>query len=287
MSSTATFAAVVGLLALAGCASKPHPSVPAGAARGPGAFAQADPHAPAFANMPYEPLSRQSVVGIALREWRLFGRPVDDDPPGTRPPALPDEKPERWAGLWQRVGEYWWLGVDPNDKEAAWTGKHDEYGIEFPANEDGHYAWSAAFVSYVMRTAGAGPRFPYSRTHADYINAAAEMRQGRTSGWVVAAERPEAYAPSPGDLICMGRGWAARLRYDDLPTQDFPGHCDFVVEVTPGSLAVIGGNVDDAVTMKHVPTTPDGKLAGPDGVVIDTRYPWLVVLRVLYNGPIS
>ena len=40
--------------------------------------------------------------------------------------------------------------------------------------------------------------------------------------------------------------------------------------------------MDDAVTMKHVPVTDDGKLATPDGTVLDTRYPWMVVLRVLY-----
>ncbi|MBV8589335.1 MAG: DUF2272 domain-containing protein, partial [Acetobacteraceae bacterium] len=55
----------------------------------------------------------------------------------------------------------------------------------------------------------------------------------------------------------------------------------------PGQLAVIGGNVDDAVTLKHVPTTPDGKLATPDGTVVDGRYPWMVVLRVLDQTPVS
>jgi hypothetical protein len=30
-----------------------------------------------------------------------------------------------------------------------------------------------------------------------------------------------------------------------------------------------------------VPVTADGKLAGPDGVVLDTRYPWMTVLRLL------
>jgi hypothetical protein len=60
-----------------------------------------------------------------------------------------------------------------------------------------------------------------------------------------------------------------------------------VVQVAPGQLSVIGGNVDDAVTMKHVPITPDGKLAEPDGTVLDTRYPWMVVLRVLYETPVS
>ena len=59
-------------------------------------------------------------------------------------------------------------------------------------------------------------------------------------------------------------------------------HCDIVVALAPGLISVIGGNVDDAVTMKHVPVTPDGKLATPDGTVLDTRYPWMVVLRVLY-----
>ena len=47
-------------------------------------------------------------------------------------------------------------------------------------------------------------------------------------------------------------------------------------------LSVLGGNVDDAVTMKHVPTTATGMLAAPDGTVVDSRYPWLTVLRVTY-----
>ena len=47
------------------------------------------------------------------------------------------------------------------------------------------------------------------------------------------------------------------------PAGQFPGHCDIVVDTqVPGVIAVVGGNVDDAVTMKHVPVTPDGKLAG-------------------------
>ena len=76
-----------------------------------------DAHDPPFATVPYQPISRQSVVAIALREWRVFGQPVDDDPPGTRPRRLPDQKPERMAGLWQRVGEYWWLGLNAGDTQ--------------------------------------------------------------------------------------------------------------------------------------------------------------------------
>ena len=36
--------------------------------------------------------------------------------------------------------------------------------------------------------------------------------------------------------------------------------------------------------MKHVPVTADGKLATPDGQVLDTRYPWMVVLRLTVIG---
>ena len=53
-----------------------------------------------------EQFSRDAVVAIALREWRLFGSPVDDDPPGSYRPAISDAKPERQQGLWQRIGEY-------------------------------------------------------------------------------------------------------------------------------------------------------------------------------------
>lgn len=237
---------------------------------------------PPFARLGYSTFSRADVVAIALREWRLWGAPIDDDPPGSRPPRGPDQKPERYDGLWQRVGEYWWTGVDSGTRFASWTGKHDENGIVFSPDQDARFAWSASFVSYVMRIAGAGGRFPYSAAHADYINAAREVSLGQTNGAALSAERIDAYAPQPGDLICEARGRGVALTFDSLPAPSFPSHCDIVVGVTPGELTVIGGNVDDSVTEKHIPTTTDGMLAPSGGVPLDTRYPWFVVLRVLY-----
>ena len=247
-----------------------------------------DVQAPPFARVTYQPLSRDAVVAIALREWRLFGALVDDEPPGGYRPATPDDKPERQQGLWQRVGEYWWAGMNPGAPESAWTGKHDAQGRVFPASTDGNYAWSAAFVSYVMRIAGAGARFPYSASHATYINAAAEAARGARTAWAVVAERPASYAPRPGDLICMGRGSAAQLRYDVLPAGMFPAHCDIVVgAAVDGQISVVGGNADDAVVLKHVPVTPDGRLATPDGTVLDLRYPWMVVVRLVVVEPVA
>jgi hypothetical protein len=159
---------------------------------------------------------------------------------------------------------------------------HDETGQEFDEGREDYYAWSAAFVSYVMRTAGAGPRFPYAPSHYIYINIAKQMRVGLAAGWAIIAERVDQYAPTSGDLVCYSRE-RHPLKYEKLPIRHFAGHCDIVVSREPQQISVIGGNVDHAVTMKHVPVTPQGQLANPGGPVLDTRYSWFVVLRVLYD----
>ena len=60
-----------------------------------------DAHVPPFAKVPYEPFSREAVVAIALREWRLFGQTIANP----QADATRTIKPEREAGLWQRVGD--------------------------------------------------------------------------------------------------------------------------------------------------------------------------------------
>ncbi len=241
-----------------------------------------DAHVPEFAKRPYAPFSRADAIAIAMREWRLFGSLVHDEPAGAYP-DLGEFKPERLPGLWQRVGEYWFEGMNAADPTHAWTGKHNAQGQEFPPAVDGDFAWSAAFISYVMRIAGAGQRFPYSESHYTYINIAARMAQGEPGGWAVRAADPAEVAPTPGDLICTGRGAAKFLRYADLPAGRFTGHCDIVIDDTPDGWAVIGGNVDDAVTMKHVPHDNAGRIVGPDQQSYDTRTPWMVVVQVQYQ----
>jgi Uncharacterized protein conserved in bacteria (DUF2272) len=254
-------------LALTACAPQRPPSASA---------LPDDIHIPPFARWPYQPFSRAAAVQIALREWRAFGSAV----------VYPNQElpynAERSEGLWQRVGEYWWLGLPMPTFEQGFTGMHNQNGAVFPASQDGSYAWSAAFIDYVMRMAGAGHRFLYSPTHADYINAAKQHAIGQRPDLAIAAEPPERYAPQPGDLVCMWRGLQP-IRYDDLPTGRFAGHCDIVVAVHPGSLDGIGGNLDDTVAMRHIPVTADGHLARPDGTVVDPDHPWFVVIRVDYD----
>jgi hypothetical protein len=208
---------------------------------------------------------------------------VYDDPPGTGTDPEVSDNPNRSPGAWERIGEYWWLGQDANRRESTWTGMHDESGQEIADSRDGYHAWSAAFISYVMRTAGAGARFPYAPSHSVYMNIAKDMKLGRTSGWAVVAERMDAYSPVPGDLICFWRSSKRPLTYEKLPVRRFAAHCDIVVSLGKEQISVIGGNVNHAVTMKHVPVTIDGQLAASGNVVLDARYPWFVVLHILYD----
>ncbi len=255
----------------AGCAA-PRPG-PAASSQGIQlGLAAPDPQVPDYARLPFEPFSRENAVAIALREWRAWGMQVNDAPPG---PDLPvDVREDRQAGMWQRVGDYWWVGQNGYSESSGWTGKYSGNGTEYRSAPP---AWSAAFISYLMRSAGAGERFPYSPLHATYINAAANGNP------ILSAQPPEGYAPQRGDLICFGRRGAQNLRFTDLPTSSFFAHCDMVVGATPDQLSVVGGNVSAGVTMKHIPVSAAGTLATPDGLVIDDRYPWFVVLRVTYD----
>ncbi len=274
-------------LALAACAAQPKAPRPAALVAPPSlsaCTAQADDaQEPPFIRQCFGNFDRASAVAIALAEWRAWGEVVYDGDPTTEGPVDPDTKAERQPGFWQRVGLYWWLGMNQSNPTAGWTGEHDASGDLFAPDDDADYAWSAAFISFVMRLAGAGPSFPYSESHSVYINAAVEETQTHLGQYAIQAEPPDAYAPAIGDLICFGRNGAATLTYTDLPSGRFTGHCGIVVARQADEISMIGGNVQDAVALTHVPVTDQGMLATPDGTVLDTRYPWLVVIRVAYN----
>ncbi len=194
---------------------------------------------------------------------------VDDDPPAGRPSPVPDAKPEREDGLWQRVGEYWWLGLNASSSEAAWTGKHDEHGVVFPASVDGDYAWSAAFVSYVMRIAGATSKFPYSPNHSRYIDIAKQVATGEASGWITLRRTAGELRAAAGrsDLLGVAAAAADRCATTIYRRGSFP-----VIAISWWIAAAAEERFrwSAATSMtrsrsKHVPVTPDGKLANPDG----------------------
>src|SRR5262245_6935416 len=91
------------------------------------------------------------AISLARQEWEFFGRQeVDRDGH-----LLRRGRKETDEGFWQRVGVYWLEG----------TGQH-------LTGKNSDFPWSATFMSFVMRKAGAGERFKYSAQHSVYIRAA-------------------------------------------------------------------------------------------------------------------
>jgi hypothetical protein len=122
-----------------------------------------------------------------------------------------------------------------------------------------NYPWSSAFISWVMRQAGAGSAFAYNPTHTIYVAAAKRNRLTNAPNPFY-AYRPSEVVPEPGDLICWIRAKNG-LTYDTVRNQ--ASHSDIVVAKRPGGLTLVGGNVNDSVDIKPLAIGPDGRVRDP------------------------
>lgn len=146
--------------------------------------------------------------------------------------------------------EYYRLGTEDTVTEAQM--RSSPYQASHP--------WSAVFISYVARRAGAGTAFCYSRSHQRYIKAARRNRLTGNTGNPFWAYRVTEVAPGIGDLVCASRQGSGAT-YDNIADRQIrPTHCDVVVEVQPRRVRVIGGNVGQSVGEKWLRTLPDGRL---------------------------
>lgn len=196
---------------------------------------------------------RRAVVAAATAEWQFFGYQQRD----VNGQMIRRGHRETDEGYDKRIGTYWKqaLGLNRDGDDTDWY-------------------WSAAFVSFVMKIAGAGDRFAYAATHSKYIHWAIRNRLDAIANVAFLAHRLHEYAPLPGDIIGRPRKGLS-MSYDQAATQDrYAGHCDIVVAARPGILDAIGGNVDDSVTMTSRRTRDDGTLIGADKS-------WFVVIRTL------
>jgi hypothetical protein len=233
---------------------------------------------------PPEP-PRPPLVQSALAEWEAWGRVVVEGYPTFRPPDMA-ATPERFA----RLEAYWEAvpgGVPVARRHATMRGR-------LAATRDGEAAgwedigvysrpaWSAAFISYVVRQSGIPSwDLPSSSRHASYIDAALARAGDPQAGFVPKA--PEDYAPRPGDLICADRSpaplrhWTERIASRGRPR---PMHCDVVVATKPGMIEAVGGNVLDVVTLRRLPADEEGRvLPPPPGVP-----PFMLILAAQSNG---
>lgn len=193
-----------------------------------------------------------ALVSAAESEWAFFGSPI-----WKLNGKTVDGKKEYQDGAWQRIGDYWSPLGGPY---ANLTGK------------DRGYPWSAAFISHCIRGAGAGNKFQYSAGHSVYINSSIKAKNSGLDGAPFWGWKKSERPVERGDLIGYWRGDTQISVDNALSVGWYQSHTDIVVEVGDKYAYVIGGNVGNSVTKKQV------KLNGA-GVLIDTRYPWFVVMQ--------
>lgn len=185
------------------------------------------------------------VRDIALEEWNYFGNQLIESG------FIKNGRKETDEGFWQRVSIYWkeGTGFEKTGKDTSWP-------------------WSAAFISWVMKKAGSGDKFPYSIRHSDYINYSIQNREkGNCDAEFIGYQIYE-YSPDIGDLVCYSR----QENIDYQSRGRYKSHCDIVIEKTKNRIGVIGGNVRDSVTKKFLPLDSEGKLD-------DSTEHWFVVIK--------
>ncbi|MBO1075595.1 DUF2272 domain-containing protein [Roseomonas marmotae] len=237
-------------LLLAACATQPPPAAPT-------------------PPLPYPESARERMLGIALAEWQDWGRIVVEASAPRAATAGPGQ--ESRLGNFPRVLAYWRAvegegraAIDRNRSRYATVLAHPGA----PGDVWGEPAWSAAFISYVMRNAGVDEReFRPSAAHAFYIDGLLADAAAFPAQAPFIPHDPGAYAPAPGDLVCADRsrrplaGWRERL----AEAGEFrPMHCDIVVASEAGAggrvVRAVGGNVADAVTLSLFPADAAGRL---------------------------
>lgn len=197
--------------------------------------------------------AKTSMVLLAVGEWARFGRQVItysvDAPPRTEQLGVKErDAPERITDYWRAVDRPGRSGLD-----------------DVP--------WSAAFISWDIESAGV-PRdlFCPDQRHTIYVERM--VTRAAQPGAVFFPRRPNERAPQVGDLICASRNGSATT-LDNLNRG--AGHCDIVVEIRPGEVHAIGGNVGDSVSRSVFPLDASGFLspisARPVFTVIENRLP--------------
>lgn len=194
---------------------------------------------------------RQRVVAVAEREWRYFGRHQRGR---IRRNGFGENEPRQAA----RIRRYWRRGVGRS--------------VESP-----RVAWSGAFISYVMKAAGAGRRFVYSGSHSPYVRRSIRAARTGDGGASFTGHRLRDFSPRPGDLVC--NALVDGVDYDNLPRY-WSGHCDIVVAVRRGSIDVIGGNLSDTVGKRTLKTDRRGRLLPHQSRRIDPYVKrWFVIIE--------
>ncbi|HEY5971639.1 MAG TPA: DUF2272 domain-containing protein [Pseudoxanthomonas sp.] len=262
---------------------------------------------PTARNQQYAADPATRVAAVACNEHMLWYRPfIDRDGRIANTTVMESENhllddgaSQAWrrvAGYWQESGLLRQMGGSAGAGECGYA-----LGDRHPSPSCRAFvidnAWSAAFISWVMRKARL-PGFRASASHIDYVRDA--YLRPETSAYQYLD--PVRAKPAIGDLLCYVRGASNTLGYAGLLPLVNGGsglamHCDIVVAANPGNDStayLIGGNVQQAVTMRLLPLNRNGEFwslpqlvdggmpCSPDNVEACNfnRQDWAVLLKL-------
>jgi|GEM_PF-1983651 len=140
-----------------------------------------------------------------------------------------------------------------------WKAVGLEYSLEELRTKDfqNKNPWSAAFVSWVMKQAGAGDNFRYSASHWQYVAAAKKNREAGNDN-PIQAYRVKEQEAAPGDVVVKRRG-DSMATYENIEKGHIT-HGDIVISIANGKAETIGGNVSDSVKTTNVALDDDLKV---------------------------
>jgi hypothetical protein len=137
------------------------------------------------------------------------------------------KKYESNPSMLTRLRKYW--------EEGSGIKKDDNYYV--------NQAWSAAFISYLMRVAGAKNDFKYSQSHSQYIAQAVKNRKENNTK-KFKAYKPNEVEVKVGDLVCYPR--QNGVGYDSQA--GYKSHCDLITSIKDNNAVGIGGNLSNSVS---------------------------------------
>ncbi len=234
----------------------------------------------------YPEAARDRLVRIALAEWEEWGR-LFIDHTGAEMAAPIEERREDDREAFTAVLAYWSSVPGREGTIAAnltrFRSVEDTETAYAPFWAD--VPWSAAFVSFLARSAGYDRGdVPSADAHWRIVDAMMAREAAFPGRAAFGVASPADTAPVPGDMICATRG-GERGRYpgpEDRAAEAgraVPMHCDVVVGVRPGVVEAVGGNVGDAVRMAMLPALGDGRIAR-EGIEGGPEMPtWFVLFQ--------
>lgn len=172
---------------------------------------------------------KDRILKAAQYEWDLWN--------------LPTVKKESSSSMESTLRKYWEEGA----------------GSKFPGYST---PWSAVFISYLMKKAGAGKDFPYSASHHTYIVQSIKNKllgTGVFQGYKMNEAKPEI-----GDLLAFPR--QSGVTYDT--TKYYSSHTDLVIAHNGDHLITIGGNLSNTVKKTKVDLDANGYVKNPKYIAV-------------------